>query len=358
MNYFIKSFTDSQEWNDFIINNFSFYSFLDSWEWWEFQKMDGNEVIRLWIFRDKELSKLIWLFQIISVKAKRWNFFFIPHGPLILDKPEWREDYFEVLNFVLPEIKKLAKERNVSFIRLNSVSENLISNKNNYKKLWFIDAPMHMHAENTHLLDLTKSEDELMWNLRKTTRYLVTRAQKEWVKISVDNSSESVENLIRLHHMHAKRKNGKLHYSAFSSEYIYNLLKVFGDNASILNAEYNWYIEASLMTIKFGKTCVYYIWASDIKNPKFSPAYLLQWSAIMKAKSEWCILYNFWWVSPDDNPKHPIQWVTLFKRGFWWHDYDLLHAQDFVFNWPKYLINFWVETIRRIKRGYYYKKPE
>jgi lipid II:glycine glycyltransferase (peptidoglycan interpeptide bridge formation enzyme) len=32
-----------------------------------------------------------------------------------------------------------------------------------------------MHAENTNILNLEKSEEDLMKNLRKTTRYLINR---------------------------------------------------------------------------------------------------------------------------------------------------------------------------------------
>jgi lipid II:glycine glycyltransferase (peptidoglycan interpeptide bridge formation enzyme) len=53
-----------------------------------------------------------------------------------------------------------------------------------------------------------------------------------------------------------------------------------------MNAIYNQKIEASLVTLRFGKICVYYLGASEIKNPKFSPAYYLQWEAIRKAKSD------------------------------------------------------------------------
>jgi len=38
---------------------------------------------------------------------------------------------------------------------------------------------MHVHAENTNLLDLKKSEEQLLASLRKTTRYLINRAKKE-----------------------------------------------------------------------------------------------------------------------------------------------------------------------------------
>jgi hypothetical protein len=175
---------------------------------------------------------------------------------------------------------------------------------------------------------------------------------KEWVKVRIDNEKDHIEALIKMHHEHAI----KVWYHKFSQSFVDNLYKVFGKNISTISTSYNWNIESILMTIKFWKTCVYYIAASDIKNPKFSPNYLCQWEAIKKAKTDWAIFYNFWWVSPDENPKHPIAWVTKFKRKFWWYDYSLLHAQDIVLS-PKYYINWIIETCRRIKRGYYYKKP-
>jgi hypothetical protein len=160
-----------------------------------------------------------------------------------------------------------------------------------------------------------------------------------------------------MHQKHSSRKNWKRTYSAFSVHFIKNLYKVFWNNISTISASYQWKTESILMTIKFWKTCVYYIAASDIKHPKFSPNYLCQWEAIKKAKRDECTSYNFWWVSPDDNPKHPIAWVTKFKRKFWWYDYSLLHAQDLILT-QSYWISWIIETSRRIYRWYYYKKPE
>lgn len=345
-------------WNNFIINNFKFYSFLNSWEWWEFNKAQWNKVFKFWIYNQK--SDLIWVFMMILHKAKRWTYLFCPHWPQILEN----ENYFEVLEKLKPELERVAKENNVDFLRLNSVSLNTKENFSNYKKIWFKDAPMHVHAEDTHLLDLDKNEEEMMANLRKTTRYMINRARKEWVKITNYskedwNFEEWLKCLIDMHIAHSNRLNWKHKYSAFSEKYIRGLFEIFDEkDLSLISASYMWQIEAILMTIKFWETCVYYISASDIKNPKFSPSYLLQWEAIMKAKNDWCKIYNFWWISPDWNPKHPIQWVTLFKRGFWWYDYSLSHAKDLVFNKMKYSINYLVESFRRLKRGYYYKKPE
>jgi hypothetical protein len=38
---------------------------------------------------------------------------------------------------------------------------------------------MHEHAEDTHLLDLTKTEEELLSNIKKDDRYYINRAIKE-----------------------------------------------------------------------------------------------------------------------------------------------------------------------------------
>jgi lipid II:glycine glycyltransferase (peptidoglycan interpeptide bridge formation enzyme) len=38
---------------------------------------------------------------------------------------------------------------------------------------------MHEHAEDTHLLDLTKSEEQLLNNIKKKDRYYINRAMKE-----------------------------------------------------------------------------------------------------------------------------------------------------------------------------------
>ena len=347
--YKLEEILNKDRWDNFIINsNFGFYSFLQSWEWWEFQEMWWKEIIRYWIYRD---GKLIWIFMAIKIKAKRWSYYFIPHWPLI------RGDFFWIMKHVILQLKLQAVNENMSFIRINSTLTNTIQNKKWFESLNFINAPMHEHAEDTHLLNLKLSEEDLLLNIKKKDRYYINRALKEGVKIRIDNKIDHINTLIDMHHKHANRSDWKKRYSAFSEHFIKNLYKVFWNNISTISASYKWEIESILMTIKFWKTCVYYVAASNIRHPKFSPNYLCQWEAIKKAKRDECTIYNFWGISPDDNPKHPIAWVTKFKRKFAWYDYSLLHTQDLIVS-PKYWFNWIIETARRIHRWYYYKKPE
>lgn len=345
MNYNLSEIKDKDTWNNFLTeNNFEFISFLSSWEWWDFQALAWKKVVRLWIYNN---DKLVWLLPLIVNKAKRWTYLFAAHSPMIL------EDYsfFEVINWLIEEIKEIWKIEWADFIRFNSPVKNTKSNKAKFNKLGFIDAPMHEHAEDTHILDLSNSEEELFNNIKKGDRYYINRAKKEWVEIVKWNKKENIDKLKEMHKKHSE----KVWYHAFSDDFIDNLYECFWDNITTIWTKYNWLTESILMTIKFWKSCVYYIAASDILNHKFSPNYLCQWEAIIDAKNKWCITYNFWWVSPDDNPKHPISWVTKFKRKFWWQDYSLLHAQDLPLT-NKYWFNYLIETIRRKKRWYYYKK--
>ncbi len=160
----------------------------------------------------------------------------------------------------MDQIKELAKKEDASFFRCCPTIENTENNLKKFEDLDFKFAPIHVHAEETHLLDLTLDEEELLKNMRKTTRYIVKRAGKEGVEVKHNNRQNSINHFIRMHTKHSQRTNGKHNYTAFSKRYVLNLFKVFDESQiTVLNAEYKDFTEASLVTIKFGKSCVYYL---------------------------------------------------------------------------------------------------
>ena len=55
-------------------------SFLQSWNWGEFQKKMGNKIWRLGVFKNDEL---IGVTLVIKIDAKRGKFLFVPHLSLI-----------------------------------------------------------------------------------------------------------------------------------------------------------------------------------------------------------------------------------------------------------------------------------
>ena len=106
--------------------------------------------------------------------------------------------------------------------------------------------------------------------------------------VTKHNGAETaiVDELIQMHQRHARRSDGKKNYTAFSGEYVRSLITNFGDMVGIRRAQYEGTTEAMVLTVRFGQQTVYYIGASDIRHPKFSPAYLCQWEAIKHAQSQ------------------------------------------------------------------------
>ncbi len=336
-----KEITDRAVWQDFVSNR-PFYTFLHSFEWGEFQTLLGHKIFRIGGHAN---GRLIGLALLIKIEAKRSTFLLCPHGPLLNGVGE-KEFFRELTDFLI----FLGRKEKVDFIRLSTILENTSSNNSLLKKLGYRFAPMHQHAETTWLLDLNSAEADLMKGLRKTTRYLVKRAVKEGVTVVKAADKPAIDKFISLHQRHAAKNS----YEAFNSSYVKKLFQVFPkENISLKFASYQGEVEAAALVIFYGQTAAYYLGASQIKHPQFSPAYLLQWQSIVEAKNRGIKLYNFWGISPDNNPRHPIYGVSLFKKGFGGYEEDLLHAYDYPLT-KKYWLNWLVETIRRKKRGYYY----
>ena len=161
-----KEIINKEEWQKFV-KSFTFFTFLQSWEWGEMQKLDGEKIFRLGGYLNNELviSALV-----ILIKAKRGTFLLVPHGPLTKDNKYFKE----FTNYLI----KLGKEEKVDFLRLSSTLLNTKENASLLEKLGYRFAPMHVHAETTWLLDLSKPDKELLAGMRKTTRYIILYSYK------------------------------------------------------------------------------------------------------------------------------------------------------------------------------------
>jgi len=166
-------------------------TFLDSWNWGEFNKNMGDKIWRLGLFESTTSSKnLIALALIIRIKARRGTFLFLPHGPNI--KPEYSKYKKMIFSALLEFLKRLGEEENCSFIRVSPILERTEENKNLFKNLGFQKAPIHIHPEATWMLDINLPESELLMGMRKNTRNLIRRAEREGVKVRQENSIKGV----------------------------------------------------------------------------------------------------------------------------------------------------------------------
>ena len=110
-------------------------------------------------------------------------------------------------------------------------------------------------------------------------------------------------------------------------------------------------LDSSAIIMYYGSMAAYRHGASLNINKKLPTSYLLQWEAICEAKKRGIKYYNFWGIAPENSPKHPFHGITHFKKGFGGYSRELMHCHDLPIT-NKYYINWFVESIRRIKRGF------
>lgn len=341
----IKEINNKEEWEKFL-EGCEEKTFFDSWNWGEFNLEMGNKIWRLGVANDKGLIATA---LVLKIKAKRGTFLFIPHGPALLKGISF-EGKKRVLEALLLSLRGIAKQDKASFIRISPLFELNKENQDLFSKLGFMESPMHASSyESTWKLDLTMPEEELLKNMRKTTRYLIRKVRdNKDVKIIKSNDLKDVAVYQKLNKAVSIRQG----FIPFSEELIKKEFEIFSQDkqALIFLGKYNSEMVAGAIVIFWQGIGFYHQAASLGKFAKFSIPYLLQWEAIKEAKKRGCMLYDFWgFTDPKKFPKHPWAGPTLFKMGFGGHRIEYVKTQDFVVS-NKYWINYIIEMARKIWR--------
>ncbi|MEK7202695.1 MAG: peptidoglycan bridge formation glycyltransferase FemA/FemB family protein, partial [Patescibacteria group bacterium] len=332
----IKPIESRSEWDNFE-TKYTPSTFLQSWEWGEFQKKINNKIWRFGIFDNNNLLGIALVSKII---AKRGTFFLIQHGPCFDKTTANLKNYQkEIFQILLEELKRKGKEEKASFIRISPLWERNLENEKFFKSFGFREAPMHANAyEATLKLDITLPEEKLLMNMRKTTRYLIRQTLKN-PDITIEKSKKltDIEEYQKLNKAVAKKQC----FTPFSDNYIKNEFEIFlkEDNAMCFLGKYKGELSAGALVIFWSGIGFYHQAASISKYAKFSIPYLIIWEAIKEAKKRGCVLYDFWgYVNPQTNPKHPWVGPTLFKMGFGGKPFEYLKTQDLPLT-KKYWLN-------------------
>jgi len=338
----IETIGEKSAWEAFA-GQYAHRTFLQSWAWGEFQKKMGNKIWRLGIFDNNKLAATALVSKII---ARRGTFLLIQHGPCLAEAGN------EIFAVLLAELKRIGQEEKAGFIRINPLREGNQENKNFFTNAGFREAPMHANAyEATWKLDITSDEEKLLQNMRKTTRYLIRQALKNsYITVEKSLNAQAVLAYQTLNLAVAKKQS----FTPFASDYIKNEFEIFSkeNQALCFLGKYKGEVAAAALIIFWSGAAYYHQAASGFKHAKLSIPYLIVWEAIKEAKKRGCLSFDFWgYVNPKTEPSHPWSGPTLFKMGFGGRPYEYLKTLDFPLS-KKYWLNYFVEKVRKIKRGY------
>jgi len=165
----LKEITNKEEWENFLLQC-SEKTFLQSWNWGEFNQKMGSKI---WRFGAYNNERLFGVCLVVKVIAKRGTFLYIPHGPVVSGGLKTKDEK-EILELILIRLLDIAKEEGANFIRVSPISLEREENKNIFVDLGFRNSPMPASAyEATWKLEVFPQEEEILKNMRKTTRYLI-----------------------------------------------------------------------------------------------------------------------------------------------------------------------------------------
>lgn len=304
---------------------------LQSFEWGEFRKKTGLEVVRKIVMKNETPTDAFSI-TIHKIPIFGGNIGYIPKGSLPTED-------------VIQELAKIGKDHHCAYIQLEPNIINKPEFKMNNPEL--IRSFHPLFTKYTFILDLTKSEEELLRNMHQKTRYNIKVAQKNGVAIVEDNSKEGFETYINLSDETTNRQGFYAHTKKYHQTQ-WELFKKQTDTDSLsyhlFHAKYNdesgqRVTLASWVLFAFQKTLYYPYGASSVMFRNVMASNLLMWEAIRFGKKLNLESFDMWGaLGPEPDTYDPWYGFHKFKQGYGATLTEFVGSFDLVLDPNKYQI--------------------
>lgn len=279
---------------------------LQSWEWGEFRKETGNEVVRLGKFKG---DKLVNATQVVFSKIPKTKY---KIGTVIRGPKPTKE--------MLTALRDLAKKENAVFIKIEPSFVGALESKVQFNKLVKLlkrngAVPgKTLFTPTSFWIDLTKFEDELMKSFSGKTRYNIRLAKRKGVKVVENNSDKAFEKYIQLTRETVERQGFYAHTEKYHRLMWHELNeKLIAKNekpiARLLTAKYKKEIITTWIVFVWHDFLYYPYGASSDKHKNVMANNLMMWEAIRYGKRLGLKTFDLW-------GREPGKGFTKFKEGY------------------------------------------
>ncbi len=279
-----------QEWNAYIAGQ-PHAQFLQSYEWGVFQKSLGR---RVWYLGGGEQKESVRCLAIAYPLKGTMFYLMCPRGPVGVPSDVWSKEFI-----------KWSHEQGAQFARIEPI-ESVPMKATHVRDV----EPSH-----TRIVDLSKTENELLSVMHPKTRYNIHLSQKKGVIVAAKKYNEITSDELAMWWALSSETAKRNKISVHSREYYQKLLTSF-PYITLYQAKWQGSVVAMAVMVGFGDTMYYLYGASTQEHKEVMAPYLLQWQAMVDAKNVGYRYYDFWGVAPDDSSTHPLAGVTRFKKGF------------------------------------------
>lgn len=314
---------DAAAYNSFVASCGA--SALQSWEWGEFQKRMGRKVWRIML--SSNTGKLMAAAQIVKMPLPRnLSYFYCPRGPIVLPSPHLSS----IWQLLLDKIQDFVVVEKPIFLRIDPLMTRF-SERFNIADLGFSKIPWEVQPRTTLLLDLHKTEEQLLHGMKPKTRYNINLSMRRGV--SVEQLADGKK--IKIFWEMMMETTARDQFSAHPYLYYFNLAETLGKSgtAELLLASYQRRPLAGAIVSHFAGTSMYLHGASTDRMKNIMAPYLVQWAAIKSAKAHGSKYYDFGGAAPERaGADHPWAGITRFKRGFGGDEVSYVGAFDLPYN--------------------------
>ncbi len=327
---------NKSDWDKFVTSHEE-ANFLQSWDFYEFYKSRGNEIVRRIAVDDK--GKILGAYAGVVEHAKRGRHLAIAGGPIL----DWKDK--KLVKNIFDDMKEQGKINHCVFVRVRPQLELSDKSKEIFKCLGLKKAPMYLSVEYAGVLDLTKSEEELLAGMRQRLRRALRKAEKNHLTVEKSTDPKDIHEFYQIQLQTARRHD----FVEFSEDFLTKQFAAFAPNgeAVLYTAKYEGEILAQNFMIFYGNEASYHYGVSSELGTKLSGAPLLHLTAMRDAKERGIKRYNLWGIVDEDDTKHRFYGVSVFKRGFGVTELKYLPAHDLILEPVKYQKTKLIETARR-----------
>jgi len=312
---------------------------VQTWEWGEFQLSQGHRLHRLGEFEgDKLISAYSVSFH--SLPKTGHSVGTLLRGPQIT--PE-----------MITALNRIGKQENAIFIKLEpDVIHRVFSSDDQVSAApaaldfpGLLPSPKVAFYPFSYVIDLTKSEDELLAMAHAKTRYNIKIANRYGVKVQEMTNDEGFEIYLRLLFETTKRQGFYLHDQKYHRD-LWKILKPTG-TVHLMVASYHQYALAAFMLFRCQDRLFYPYGASaDVHREVMAPT-LLMWECAKLGKSLKLKSFDLWGsLGPDAKETDVGFGFHRFKQGFGGQLVQYLGTYDLIINPAMYKIYNLVDRCR------------
>lgn len=278
--------TDKEQWDDYILENGGHP--LQLWAWGQVKAGHGWKAERVFAYDE---DTIVGAAQVLirRLPTPFRAFAYIPRGPLCDDAHK---------DEILLKIETLVK-RDYHAVALSIEPDVLEFEKPDG---WVRSTNKVLSAE-TILLDVTKSESDLLADMAKKTRQYIRKSGAE-VRIKQVKQQQDLEDCLTIYRGTAERAGFNLH----QDQYYFDVLNQMQDYSPIFVA-YEDDVPVSFLWLAISETTAYELYGGmNDRGQELRANYALKWHAIKKVKE--------WGLSRYDFGGLVAGGVSNFKQGW------------------------------------------